>query len=795
MLLTRAFRRLVPALLVLVVLGCGTDPQPLAPAAERSSALHTTSRSRGSATRAPWRQTPAPVRAAGLSASRRWAPEDYRFTPSADGFHAESAAHGLRADLGAEGAEIASRLGGWVFHPAPTRWGCDGALTAVARATPEAEGSRGTYRRGAFEEWYVNGPRGVEQGFTLPAPPACRSAGGRGVVIELAGGLDATVAAGGKEALLHDGLGRSVLRYGDLHVTDAAGRDLPAELVAKAGGLAIRFEDGEARYPVTVDPMIWLLEDEIAASPPSAYDLFGRSVAIDGDTAVVGAGNPEAFVFSRAGTSWPLDATLTDNGQIPYSFGDSVAVSGDTVVVGALAQYGFYSQVYVFSRSGTVWAPQQALTVNNTGSYRGGVAIDGDTMVVGMADQGAAYVLYRSGGSWALQQALTSGLTDGAYFGASVALSGDTLVVGAPYPQFNGAILGEAFVFVRTGSSWALQQELTPNYPYGPDSDFGASVALSGDTAVVGGPFGYGPAAVYVFSRTGSSWSLQQNLTVSGGTYPDHYGFSVAVGGNVAVVGAPGDASDPGAAYVFVSDGTSWSQQQELTATTPAAGDSFGSTVAVSGLTAIVGSSCVPGLWPPCSASTPGAAYVFTSGDCSAVADGTRCDDGDACTRTDTCQGGVCVGADPVICTATPCHPAGTCEPTTGACSQPVAPDGAPCDDGDACTQTDACQGGVCVGESPVICKATSCHLPGVCNPTTGECSQTVAPDGTPCDDGNACSQTDVCHGGACVGENPLICPPAAPCHPAGVCDPKTGTCSHPVAPDGTSCEDRKSVV
>jgi len=174
------------------------------------------------------------------------------------------------------------------------------------------------------------------------------------------------------------------------------------------------------------------------------------------------------------------------------------------------------------------------------------------------------------------------------------------------------------------------------------------------------------------------------------------------------------------------------------------------------------------------------------------AADGTGCDDGDACTRTDRCVAGVCTGGDPVTCVAQDaCHVAGWCEPATGACTNPPAADGTGCDDGDACTRTDRCREGVCIGWDPVACEARdACHLPGLCDPATGTCTNPPATDGTGCDDGDACTRTDRCVAGVCTGGNPVTCMAQDACHVAGRCDPATGTCTNPPATDGTGCDD-----
>ncbi|HVY44819.1 MAG TPA: lamin tail domain-containing protein [Minicystis sp.] len=171
---------------------------------------------------------------------------------------------------------------------------------------------------------------------------------------------------------------------------------------------------------------------------------------------------------------------------------------------------------------------------------------------------------------------------------------------------------------------------------------------------------------------------------------------------------------------------------------------------------------------------------------------GTTCDDGNACTQTDTCQGGTCTGGNAVTCTAADqCHDVGACNPQTGQCSNPAKTDGASCNDGNACTQADTCQAGVCTGGSPVTCTAADqCHVAGACDPGTGMCSNPAATDGTPCSDGDLCTQNDTCQAGTCTGGSPVTCTAADPCHVAGTCDPGTGTCTNPAATDGTPCND-----
>lgn len=146
------------------------------------------------------------------------------------------------------------------------------------------------------------------------------------------------------------------------------------------------------------------------------------------------------------------------------------------------------------------------------------------------------------------------------------------------------------------------------------------------------------------------------------------------------------------------------------------------------------------------------------------IEEGKACDDGNACTLNDQCNAaGVCAGGSETSCgTPDQCHLLGTCDPSTGACSNPPAPNGTSCNDGNACTAPDTCQAGVCTGgtTSAVVCTALDqCHNAGVCVPATGICSNPAKPDNTPCSDGNQCTGPDTCQSGLCVPGAPVVVP------------------------------------
>src|SRR5256885_1068051 len=175
-----------------------------------------------------------------------------------------------------------------------------------------------------------------------------------------------------------------------------------------------------------------------------------------------------------------------------------------------------------------------------------------------------------------------------------------------------------------------------------------------------------------------------------------------------------------------------------------------------------------------------------------APAAGTGCHDGTPSPRPDPCQAGACTGADPVTCfAADQCHVPGLCDPASGLCTNPARADGASCSDGDACTQSDTCQAGACTGANPVSCAASDqCHLAGTCDHATGACSNPARPDGASCSVGDACTHTDAFQAGPCPGATLVTCSASDQCHLAGTCDPATGACSNPARPDGASCSD-----
>ena len=306
------------------------------------------------------------------------------------------------------------------------------------------------------------------------------------------------------------------------------------------------------------------------------------------------------------------------------SFGTSVGVSGDTAVIGASAvPEGKTKGAYVFVRSGTDWVQQAKLTPSDPAAepgFAGNVAISGERVVAtapmysyqGHLEAGAAFVFVRSGTSWVEEAVLQpSDPVDGSRVGGSVAISGDTAIVG----DVNEGGTGAAYVFRRVGSTWSQEAKLVASDGT-PWDDFGQAVAISGGTAVVGARYatlagGLTAGSAYVFVRNGTVWSEQARLSASDPAAVHLFGTSVSVSGDTAIVGAPGVelpvGVHAGAAYVFVRAGAAWAEEAKLMASDPVTFAGFGESVTIEDDLVVVGGPGPGGA----GADGSGTAYVF----------------------------------------------------------------------------------------------------------------------------------------------------------------------------------------
>jgi hypothetical protein len=587
-------------------------------------------------------------------------------------YRAPNPAHDLSLAFAADGL-TATRYGDereplWEFGLALVAYGDHAFTFPINRGDLTAHRERVAYHwDDRLTEWYVNSAEGVEHGLTLAAPPA----GSHGSPVELTfalrGSLTPELYGGGQALRLKDGDGSTALLYDQLAVYDAAGESLPARmrLAGCAPGrqaadctLRLVIDAASAAYPLTVDPLLHRQVAKLTASDAADDDHFGTSVAISGDTVVVGANLEDgagsdrgaAYVFERnqgGADGWgqvqKLAASDTQNEDY---FGGSVAISGDTVVVGAAGEDGAAASnrgaAYVFERNQggpDSWGQVQKLTASDAeGSdfFGTSVAISGDTAVVGASgedglgsERGAAYVFERNQGgadNWGQVAKLAASDTQNDdYFGRSVAISGDTVVVGADLEAGAGSSRGAAYVFARNhggADGWGQVQKLTASDAQNGDY-FGWSVAISGDTVAVGayGEDGAGSdrGAAYVFERNQGgpdSWDQVTKLTGSDAQNGDNFGRSVAISGDTVVAGAYGEdgaGSSRGAAYVFErnQDGAdSWGEVEKLTASDAGDYDHFGGSVAISGDTVVAGADYEDG-----AGNNRGAAYIFVADD------------------------------------------------------------------------------------------------------------------------------------------------------------------------------------
>jgi hypothetical protein len=368
------------------------------------------------------------------------------------------------------------------------------------------------------------------------------------------------------------------------------------------------------------------------------YDNFGWAVSLsaDGNTALVGAnqdgpdtstGEGSAYVFVRENGAWSEQQKLVpDNGILFDGFGASVSLSadGNTALIGSMDDViggnDRQGSAYIFVHQGDTWTQQQRLITSDGAAldlfgYSVSLSADGNTALVSayyddlgtISSPGSAYIFVRDGATWTEQQKLTA--SDGADydgFGQSVSLNADgNIALIGSYVDDVGSNpdQGSAYVFVRNGGIWTQQTQLVASNG-GASDTFGWSISLNanGDTALISGYYAdvgdsKTQGAAYVFTRTGTTWTEQQQLIAGNSESADYFGSAVSLSadGNTALIGAYADDilsnGEQGSAYVFVRNGDIWTQHQQLIAKNGKPYDLFGRAVSLSpnGNTALIG--------------------------------------------------------------------------------------------------------------------------------------------------------------------------------------------------------------
>ncbi|MFN0243584.1 MAG: FG-GAP repeat protein [Planctomycetota bacterium] len=396
-------------------------------------------------------------------------------------------------------------------------------------------------------------------------------------------------------------------------------------------------------------PFLAAQDAKLSAPGGASQDHFGNSLALSGDTLVVGAPDSDTnsglgfdagavHFFVRNGASWTLQSSMHSPAGVLFDsgFGTNVAIDGDTAVATnpgeVIASPLSVGSTTVLVRSAGVWSVQQKLVSSSpsiNAHFGFSASIDGDTVLVGDegddtfgANTGAVYVFERSGTVWTEQAKLFAPtVSANGVFGGSLAIAGDTAVIGAPEFFVGGGTHGAAFVFTRSGTTWSHRATLLAPAPT-TSENFGAAVALFGDTIVVGSTrLGFPnpmPGVAYVFVGSGSTWTLEATVAApSGVTSGAQFARSLDLEGDRLLVGAPADSDHgvfTGAAYVFERAQATWMEVAKLTASDAQKGDDFGISVALAGDDLAIGAPelSVFTFEPP---PGPGAAYVFCKSD------------------------------------------------------------------------------------------------------------------------------------------------------------------------------------
>lgn len=415
-------------------------------------------------------------------------------------------------------------------------------------------------------------------------------------------GMISTPAPIPSDASVNDRIGARISAYGNLMVLG-----VPMDRVGdvfEQGSIYVHERAGD-RWPRPV---------RLVAPDGFQGQGFGSSVAVWGNRVVVAAtktehalsGDDAVYIYERGGAGWTLQARLTaPEPNLGLGFGTDVAISGDTVIIGAASTIGrgVDGRCYIFRRIGGNWLREATLNILElTSTFGHAVALDGNIAVIGApkedvsaARNGRVFVFERVGTQWVrrgepvIQQ--TGNLSRILDFGADVAISGATIVVGAPSSERNGSPTGASFAFVRTGDQW-IQQSIPLFDPAGTSGDYsGGAVAVLGDLALVGAPQDnangiLGAGSALLFQRTGTAWNhIAQPFLPDAGS-DDEFGTAVALANGLAIVGAPrsrsyGGTPQVGKVYTFGVVQSSWQLLDRLQLPDGANQDQFGYRMAI----------------------------------------------------------------------------------------------------------------------------------------------------------------------------------------------------------------------
>ncbi|HSY25732.1 MAG TPA: FG-GAP repeat protein [Polyangiaceae bacterium] len=719
---------------------------------------------------------------------------------------------GLAAEVGRNGVAWRSHDPAWHADLTGKRYGCAGSLTALDRtsvprmgASPNRVALEERAGRASLEEWYVNGPLGLDQGWTLRDRPCADGDAELEVSVR---GLAAARRGDGVD--LRDPSGTTRLHYSDLSARDADGKVLASSMDVVDGQIVLRIETTAARFPVVVDPLQWATPQLLTnSSLPSAAE-FGGAIAVSGNTAVIGASNVAgsdgtpsvgvAYVYTLSSGAWTLKQTISaPNPTNMGDFGIQVALSSNVLAIGSFGG-SFSGAVYVYGLSGGVWtlSPSSPLTVpggpiqGDGFGANGAIAISGTTLFVGSTNLNAVYEYAQSGTAWTYLQSITTSDSSAGAFGSSIAVSGNTVIVGAPNSTVNSVeFAGAAYAFTFSGSSSAQIGKLVPPaVDLGTNSEIiaGSSIAISGTTIFVSAqsaPVGSadGVGAVYLYTQSGTTFSGPTKLVSTDGT-PGFGGFVAMAGPNLIVSG-------PSRIYVFTGSGTNWTQQLAIGEPDGQTVNGFGFPLAASGANLLVSADCYmddtirdqcgPGaVFAGLLAATNGSSCSASS-DCQSVFCVSSVCCATAC--TDPCTAGCSTGTCVTASAGTSCGSSGyVCNGSVTTCPTSCTSDSG-CVSGDYCAANQTCQPRKGQGAACNVAAGADCLGSGCRECASGGCVDGVCCSTTSCGNCEACATALQATGGtngvcsnAPLGSDPHSnCGSTSTCNGAGACGLKTG--------------------
>lgn len=379
----------------------------------------------------------------------------------------------------------------------------------------------------------------------------------------------------------------------------------------------------------------WLEKHKVIASNPNTNDKYGYAVSISGNHAIVGAylsddygiDSGSAFIYYFDGNIWLNLAKLyAPDRKAGQRFGNSVSIENNRAVVGAYyddANGSSSGAIYVFDFYFGYWRLTNKLLANDgsTNDFFGNsVSLSGNRILVSAhadddvaTNTGSAYI-FEFNGLWWSQTAKLKANDPQAYdyFAKSVSLYGDRALIGAHFDDDDGSKSGSAYVFDKVGNSWSQTTKLTASDAQASD-EFGLSVSLSNNRALIGAHLedanGTDSGSAYVYEYNGATWSESEKLMASDGVASDYFGYSVSLSGDKILIGAYKDddnGSSSGSVYKFAHAAGSWSEDEKLTTSDAALADYFGYSVAISGDKAFVGA-----YGNDDNGSNSGSAYIF----------------------------------------------------------------------------------------------------------------------------------------------------------------------------------------